>query len=122
MITTLMGFELPQSWEYIDKFKYTSMRCYRRTKDDLTVIETQAPDIANGEEQEWLHISMSYNDKLPSYEDMRLVKSIFVGPAHTALQIFPPETKHISIHDYCLHLWVPLEYDVTPDFGDKGTI
>jgi hypothetical protein len=114
---TLLHHPLPNAYQFLQTFG-PSGRCYRR-RDGLTVVETTAPQ---KDGNEWLHISLSFPDHLPSYEDMKQVKAIFAGDENTALQIFPPKSRHVNIHEYCLHLWVCLTDDPIPEFGDEGTI
>lgn len=69
----------------------------------------------------WLHVSVARPNRLPSYDDMKRVKHLFVGPGRVAYSVWPPERDHISIHDRCLHLWCPLEGDwPLPDFARGG--
>ncbi len=48
------------------------------------------------------------------------VKTLFCGEERTAYQVHPPASKHVSIHDKCLHLWTCLDGPVTPDFTRSG--
>ena len=75
-----------------------------------------------GDGKTWLHVSMSRQLRLPSYQDMTTVKNIFIGKTRQALQIFAREDRHVNIHPYCLHLWCAVEGDSLPDFGKAGTI
>jgi len=70
--------------------------------------------------QRWLHVSMSRRSRMPSYEDMALVKQMFIGDDKYALQVFPPKSKHVNIHSFCLHLWHCIDREVTPDFTQGG--
>jgi len=116
---TEMGLPLPNAWKEVPS-QLPFQRAYVR-RDGLQVIETRFDDFP-GDNREWLHVSMAYPDKLPSYDDMKHVKEVFVGDAYTALQIFPPKSRHVNIHPFCLHLWVCITEEVTPDFGKDGTI
>ncbi len=69
----------------------------------------------------WLHVSFSRENQLPSYEDTKLVREVFVG-RHESYQVSPPPERHVNIHPYCLHLWACLEGPVLPDFSFNGTI
>jgi len=64
----------------------------------------------------WKHVSVSRRSRIPSYEDLVLVKKQFIGEDKTAYQIFPKASHHVNIHPYCLHLWHCIDGDVTPDF------
>jgi hypothetical protein len=71
----------------------------------------------------WLHVSVSREKRIPSYEDLADVKRVFVTDAVQAVQIFPRRERHVNIHPNCLHLWARLDgSDGLPDFGREGTI
>lgn len=74
--------------------------------------------------RDWLHVSASRPMHMPSYLDMKFVKKIFVGPERFAYSVWAPDAEHVSIHDYCLHLWAPLTGEPPlPDFTrGLGTI
>ncbi len=108
---TLLGHDLPRHWRKMGTFGPDGY-AYTKLLVSLHVIETRA----NCEGKEWLHVSVSYPDKLPTYDDLCEVKKTFIGDERTALQIFPPKVKHVNIHNYCLHLFCCLDGDVTPDF------
>ena len=73
--------------------------------------------------REWMHVSMSREDRLPSYNDMKHVKEIVIGNDRWAAQLFPPVENHVNIHPFCLHLWAPLTGSLPwPNFGEGGTI
>lgn len=64
----------------------------------------------------WQHVSVSRLDrKMPTYEQLKLVKSHFIGDDKMAIQCFPPISNHVNIHKTCLHLW-SCEKDIIPDF------
>lgn len=47
-------------------------------------------------------------EALPSWEDLRRVKDIFIGREVEAYQVLPKESEYVNVHPFCLHLWVPL--------------
>lgn len=67
----------------------------------------------------WLHLSVSRQSRVPSYDDLCLVKRVFIGD-RKAIQVFPPKAEHVNIHNYCLHLWACLDADSLPDFRVNG--
>lgn len=72
---------------------------------------------------EWLHVSFARPDRLPSWNDLKEVKDLFIGRNTTAIQVFPRADKYVNKHPYCLHLFSCLKEDVLPDFTDgKGNI
>lgn len=65
----------------------------------------------------WMHTSLSREDRaIPGYDEIALVKELFVGPDRLALQLFVPRKEHVNLHPGCLHLWTPLEHRPVPDF------
>jgi hypothetical protein len=70
----------------------------------------------------WMHVSASRPSRLPSWEDMRLVKDTFIGRERKAIQIMPPENEYVNLHQHVLHLWSCLDGDPLPDFRVMGSI
>ncbi|HET9954126.1 MAG TPA: hypothetical protein VFQ61_06465 [Polyangiaceae bacterium] len=100
---------LPAGWFCIERYENAStFSC----NDGLRVIvEAEQHGAAL-----WLHVSLSRPDRIPSYEDQTRVKTLFIGRRRTAIQVFPPEAKHVNVHPYCLHLWSPIDHEPLPDF------
>lgn len=73
----------------------------------------------------WLHVSVSKWDisktknLLPDWDDLRLVKDLFIGKNRKSIAVLPPETEHVNIR-HVHHLWTCLDEDVLPDFT-RGT-
>lgn len=72
---------------------------------------------------EWVHASVSRPDRMPDYDDLKLVHGAVFG-AGWAYQVFTPPADHINIHEYCLHLFGRLDGAAAlPDFAyGSGTI
>lgn len=114
--------ELPRGWtQYTVKYDsmWYGMGIYAHNTG-LKVLFDADPLMEPG--KVWLHLSVSLKKRMPTYEELKLVKKIFIGPDRQAIQLFPREVKHINIHEYCLHLWCCVEGDGLPDFGRWGTI
>ena len=59
---------------------------------------------------------------MPTYADLQLVKSEFIGNDKKAIMVFPEEENYVNIHPNCLHLWYSAENPI-PEFSEgKGTI
>lgn len=67
----------------------------------LLVIASSDPD--------WEHVSVSLPDRCPTWEEMSFVKRTLFEPEEVVMQLHVAEDNHISRHNYCLHLWRPLE-------------
>ena len=57
--------------------------------------------------QGWDHVSVSRDDRAPTWEEMEIVKHIAFWADETAMQLHVPQRDHINCHPNCLHLWRP---------------
>lgn len=57
----------------------------------------------------WEHVSVSREDRCPSWEEMAFVKHRFFQGHETAVQFHVPSADHVNCHPFCLHLWRPTE-------------
>lgn len=80
-------------------------RVYRHGSG-LTVIVSVDKEPAG---PQWLHVSCSYARRLPTWEDLKAVKRLFIGPERTAWQILAPDSEWVNLQDYTLHLWSRLD-------------
>lgn len=83
-----------------------------RSEDGLVVIMSRAVE---QDGREWTHLSFSRRSRMPSYRDMVLVKSVFIGPDKDAIMVLPRKSRHVNIHEHCLHLFTTEEMPL-PDF------
>jgi len=93
----------PKGWKKL-RHSVPFQHAFSDPSGELIVITSppiEYPDAAGT----WGHISMSRKDQNPSYDDMCLVKRLFVGRRRSAIQVFPSEDEHVNIHPHCLHLW-----------------
>lgn len=70
----------------------------------------------------WQHVSVSREGRVPSYEELCMVKETLVGPEKGAVQVFPPKEEHVNYHPYCLHLWHCCDGNPLPDFRREGKV
>ena len=56
-----------------------------------------------------LHVSVSRRNQLPTWEDLKTVKNIFMGLEVEAYHIIPAASDHVNLHNYCMHLWRPVK-------------
>lgn len=57
----------------------------------------------------WDHVSVALRHRLPRYKEMVTIKRMFFCGDETAVEYHMPESEHINIHPFCLHLWRPQE-------------
>lgn len=78
-----------------------------KTGVSLRVIAS-SPD----EEVQWEHVSVSLENRCPTWEEMSFIKSLFWDPTETVIQFHVPDAEHINFHKFCLHLWRPTGFDI----------
>lgn len=92
-------------------------RCFRKFNGLVVLLGV---DI--WEDKEWIHLSCSHKNKIPSWKELYEVKERFIGN-RKAIQVFPVKAEYVNIMPNCLHLWACLEDDGLPDFTcGLGTI
>lgn len=72
----------------------------------------------------WLHVSVSSGARgqRVDWYDLVRVKNLFIGRDKYAIQVFPPESQYVNIHDVW-HLWSCLDGHPLPEFSrGLGTI
>lgn len=57
----------------------------------------------------WEHVSVSLQTRIPTWEEMCHIKSLFWGEEDCVVQYHPPKSQYVNNHPYCLHLWKPTE-------------
>ena len=112
---------LPEMWAEIDVRTVFSEREYGRGYRSKTGLYVLLTACIEQDRKRWLHVSVSHRGgRLPTWEELCHCKDVFCGLERTAYQVHPPQSKHISIHNKCLHLWCCLDGPVTPDFARGG--
>lgn len=77
---------------------------YRRSMP-LKVIASDGDD--GTADHGWEHVSVSYPDRCPTWQEMCLVKSLFWDEEDAVMQLHPPRSTWVNNHNFCLHLWRP---------------
>jgi len=119
--------ELPKGWEaeflrhvLLPEWQVASIGGDGATYDSLDGLRVLTSVSVELDGKRWLHVSCSRKDKLPSWNDLRRVKDLFIGTSRSAIQVLPRQEKHINIHPRVLHLFTCLDGDPLPDFT-RGT-
>lgn len=60
----------------------------------------------------WEHVSVSRQDRCPTWDEMCQVKDLFWDGEDCVLQYHPPRSEYVNNHPYCLHLWRPIGVEV----------
>lgn len=59
----------------------------------------------------WEHVSISLPNqkRCPTWSEMCMFKDIFWQDDETVIQFHPAKSDYVNRHNYCLHLWKPIE-------------
>lgn len=96
----------PKGWRELDvKLPFPGARAYGN-RDGLRALTSIEP---RGDKQ-WAHVSCSRGDRLPTWEDLKLVKEVFLGDV-MAYQVLPPKAEWLNVHEFTLHLFHCLSGD-----------
>ena len=60
----------------------------------------------------WEHLSVSFDDMLPDWNYMQEMKEMFWKDDEECFQLHPKKENYINNHEYCLHIWRPLEQQI----------
>lgn len=60
----------------------------------------------------WDHVSVSTDGRIPTWEEMCWVKSLFWNKEETVIQYHPAEKDYVNNHPFCLHLWKPQRHTI----------
>jgi hypothetical protein len=112
--TFMMG--VPPGWNYREELE-PLMTAFGHPSGLAALVSV----LVEQDGEQWLHVSISRPDRMPTYTDLVMAKRDLVGRFRKAIQVFAPESEHVSVHNYCLHLWCCLTADPLPDFtrGNK---
>jgi hypothetical protein len=59
-------------------------------------------------EYKWEHVSVSAEQRCPTWDEMCWVKDLFWDKHEMAVQYHPPESEYVRCHPHCLHMWRPI--------------
>lgn len=60
----------------------------------------------------WDHVSISFRDRCPTWDEMCEVKDIFFKEDEACVEYHPAKADYVNIHTYCLHIWRPQEIEI----------
>lgn len=106
---------LPSGWQVMQRFPNATWYLSRSGLRVLVEVELQSDRDLSASHM-WVHLSVSRENRLPTYADVFEVKTLFLGDERKAIQVFPPRGEHYNEHPFCLHFWAPLDNDPLPDF------
>lgn len=60
----------------------------------------------------WEHVSISNDERCPTFSEMVAIKEMFFNSGEIAFQIHPKKENYVNFHENCLHLWRPTKTNV----------
>jgi hypothetical protein len=60
----------------------------------------------------WDHVSVSRRSRCPNWPEMEFIKRKFFRDDEAAMQLHVPESEHINVHPYTLHIWRPQQGEI----------
>lgn len=114
VIKDLVPRVLPLGWSLIDKIDLPESGETYVYKGEAGLRVLISLETEENRDRRWLHVSCSRRGILPSWEDLRFVKNLFIGRDKEALQILPPEEEYVNLHQNTLHLWHCLDGRIIP--------
>ena len=107
---------LPPSWEMTRRG--IDGAAYRSRERNLAAMLSVSRELDG---RVWMHMSVSHRSRIPTWQELAWVKSMFLGDRE-AYQVLPPQRRYVNIHPHVLHLFALLEGDsaALPDFT-RGT-
>lgn len=66
----------------------------------------------------WEHVSASYSNRCPTWDEMCQIKRLFWDAEDVVIQYHPAESEYVNLHPFALHLWRPIgvELPTPPKF------
>lgn len=55
----------------------------------------------------WDHVSVSFPNRCPTWDEMCKIKDIFFTPEECCVEYHPQKSRYVNVHPYCLHIWRP---------------
>jgi hypothetical protein len=60
----------------------------------------------------WQHVSVSLPKRCPNWPEMCFIKDLFFAPGEVVMQLHPAKSNYVNVHEFCLHLWKPLDAEI----------
>ena len=57
----------------------------------------------------WEHVSINGVNRMPTWDEMCLLKEMFFTDEECCVQYHPPKSEYVNNVKYCLHIWKPIE-------------
>ena len=103
--------KIPPGWTIVEEIDEAIM--WRKEKAKMTVMASVARE---QDDRVWIHLSMSHDNRMPTYEELYYLKRHWGGDDYKCIMVLPSRDEHVSLHQYCMHLFRCVDEDPLPDF------
>jgi len=103
LLRKIIGYDLSKvATNKVTRNSFLASAGWRHTPTDL-VVSAGVEDV-----ERWgplLHISMSYSDHDPSWEEIKALRAIFFPMDCDVAMMLPRQADYVNLHPHCFHLW-----------------
>jgi len=102
-------------WTHLEKSRIRQGKYASATGDRFGAFQLLGLRImaSSGDPQvPWEHVSVSRQDRAPTWAEMDRVKRLFWDDSETVMQLHVPRNSHVNLHPHCLHLWRPIDTEI----------
>lgn len=100
-----MAFHVPEKFRVRVGRKATDERYGNNGAFQLKLKHGQMVNVIASDGEGWEHVSVSRDDRCPTWDEMCQIKAIFWDGEDCVVQYHPPESEYVNNHPFCLHLW-----------------
>ncbi len=95
--------KVPATWQEVAPVNPKHTRVFMHKLIPLQVIYSRSISLVDG--SEWHHVSLSRQDRIPTWDEVMKVKNDFLGEDVEAYQVLTRKQDHVNIHPNCLHFF-----------------
>lgn len=103
-----MSFHVPNKYRIRDGRLGSTDEMGNNGAFEIKLKHSQVVFVIAGDGLGWEHVSVSRQDRCPTWEEMCQVKDLFWDGEDCVIQFHPPESEYVNAHPRCLHLWRPI--------------
>ena len=104
-----MAFHVPEKFR-IETGKFKSDETYGNNGAFILPLPNDSDLIViASDKMGWEHVSLSHANRLPTWRELAEIKNFFWDEEDCVVQYLVPKSQHKNIHEFCLHLWRPVD-------------
>ena len=103
---------MKQSWAHLEKHRVLTGAYASRRGELFGAFQLFGLNIlasSGDDEIPWEHVSVSREDRCPTWAEMDKIKRMFWNNDEAVIQLHVPRSQHVNVHPNCLHLWRPID-------------